>query len=204
MFIGIALFSYTTGYVLTELSSLTLNRRRGLMKIRVKNHIIFCNFYSVDKVFALMEEVRSIPIFADKSIVIIDPDLKELPNEFKHKEVSFVRGYPTDRTVLEKANLVHAIGVLILGIRGLNSSSDALVFSVSSVVKRILSERKRKRRVKVIVETFTQTGYQLFSNGAVDGMVSVHGVHTCMLAQELKHPGICGVFFGGIDEQIWE
>lgn len=196
MFIGIGVIGYMVGVVANELLDWASRKRKGQMTIRFKNHIIICNYPSEERVMDVARELRAIPRFKDRPIVLVNDKLEEIDARLMKKDFHFVRGSTTDESVLKRSGILHCEGVIILSEDPGNERSDDRNYTTGSLVE-ILGQEAGVE-IKTVAELVNRSSLRTFSHTQVDGTVAVEGLTTGLLAQEFNHPGVTGV----IDQMV--
>lgn len=194
--IGIGLIGYLLGAVANGVIAQLTAKRKGLMKITHTGHYLICNCPKVEKVLILVEELRARTQVKDLHIVLIDATLSEAPPEFVNLGVDFVKGSPTEEDVLERANLRHCAGVVVLARDPLLDVCDAETFATGSVLEQLSQDYQVN--IPVVVELVSRKNTRLMSRARTDGVISAEGIADRLLVQELLSPGCTAV----IDELI--
>ena len=107
-------------------------KRKGLLDIKMKNHIIICNYPSNQKILRLKEELQRSSRYAKSDLVLITDVLDELPADLIENKILFVKGDPTTEDVLKKANIKECAGVFILAENMEKPSSDTKTFAIGT------------------------------------------------------------------------
>lgn len=190
--IGIGLIGYLLGTLAESMIDLTSRRKKGLSKIRMKEHIIICHCPSIAKILNIVSELRAVKIHRDTAIVVITEQLEERPPEFLKAQINFINGNPEDIDVLRRANIQTAQSVIALAPTPGSSSSDSSTFTIVSIVEMISSEVNKD--ITTVAEVINSKSDKLFRRTKVDGTVTVEGLTDKMMVQELLHPGIHHTF----------
>ncbi|MCK5437120.1 MAG: NAD-binding protein [Desulfobulbaceae bacterium] len=188
MLVGIGIIGYLIGVVADSVITELTRKKRGLVKIREKNHIILCNYPGTDKILDLVTELKLHPDHTDSVFVLITDDLTELPDDLVKQNIRFVKGDPIREDVLQKANVKECKGVFVLAVDPMNSESDARNFATATIIE--LIEREIGRPIKVIVELVDSKNIPMMKRSMVDGIVSTDGITDCLMVQEFLYPGI--------------
>ena len=189
---GIGLIGYLLGMLAENMIEITSRRKKGLSKIRMKEHLIICHCPSTSKILHIVSEIRAVSDYLDTAIVVISDKLEERPQEFLEKNISFVNGNPEDIDILRKANVESAKGVIILASAQGESNSDASTFTIASSVEFISEETGKD--IITVAELLNEKSGPLFKKTKIDGAVTVEGLTDKMMVQELLHPGIHNTF----------
>ncbi len=192
MFLGIGIISYLIGFLAEHILQNISKTRRGLMKIRDKNHLIICTYPGENKIIEVVNELRAAPQYKKCGIVLISDELEELPENLKALKIHFVKGIPTDEDVLFRANILDCIGVIILADQANLQSSDERSFAIGMIIE--LLEKKHHKPIKTVVEVVSRKNLKLIQRSGVDGLISNDGITSRMLVQEFLYPGIHDIF----------
>jgi len=190
--IGIGLIGYLLGTLAESLIDITSRKRKGQIKIRMKDHIIICHCPTEAKVLSMVDEIRATAGYKTQEIVVVANNLDELPPMFRKKGLHFVKGEPTQEEVLFQAGLKESQGVVILSKKPGCPESDAVTFAIGSVVE--LVEEEIGRSIRSVAEVVSPKNRKLFDRSSIDGAVIVEGVTDKLMVQEFLHPGIHGTF----------
>ena len=86
--IGIGLIGYLLGLLAESMIELASKRKKGISKIRMKEHIIICHCPSISKVLNIVRELRATDTHKNSPIVVISDTLKERPSQFQKGQAS--------------------------------------------------------------------------------------------------------------------
>ncbi|MCK5323768.1 MAG: NAD-binding protein [Desulfobulbaceae bacterium] len=188
MLVGIGVVGYLVGVVADSVINELTRKKRGLVKIKEKNHIIICNNPGTDKILALVTELKLHPDYTDSVFVLITDNLTELPEDLVKKNIRFVKGDPIREDVLVNANVSECKGVFVLAVDPMNPQSDAKNFATATIIE--LIERETGRPIKVVVEMVSSNNIPMMKRSMVDGIVSTEGITDCLMVQEFLYPGV--------------
>lgn len=158
------------------------------MEIMLQGHIIICNYPGLEKVEQLITELRANPNFAKTPIVLVTEMLDELPEPLVKLKIRFVKGFPTDEVILNKAKILDSAGVIILAEDPNNMRSDDRSFTVGSIIEQM--EKEYNHPIKTVVELTSARNMGTMLRTQVDGIVSSENLATNLLAQEFGAPGV--------------
>ena len=190
--VGIGFLGYFLGTVAEGMIDKVTKKRRGIMKIKSKNHVIICNCPSTEKVLQLVRELRANNQYSACTYVLVTEKFDELPDEFKETDVIFLKGNPMYEDVLLKANVTECDGVIVLANDPLDPDSDIQTFAIGAIVEMISSEYNRD--IKVVTELVSKKNFKMMRRAQTDGIVSTDGITDCLLVQEYLYPGLHEVF----------
>ncbi len=188
MLFGIAIIGYMLGMAAESVFDHISRKKRGLVQITKENHIIICNFPSIDKLKNITAELKLHPAYENSFFVIISDSISKLPESLATNEFAFVYGNPISEEVLQKANIKAAAGIFIFACNPSNSDADAITFAIASVIEQL--RQKHSYSCKIVAELIQQENLSLLRKANVDGIVTPDGLTDCLLAQEFLYPGI--------------
>ena len=180
MVVGIALLGLFLGKVTEVMVDISSRRKRGLISMKDKIDLIITGYPSDDKVQNIVAELRNDERYKDLGIVCVNNQLEEKPIWMTPLNVHFVKGVPSDGSVLDRAGIATASTLLILANDSRRIESDDLSTSVCAVVERLRPE------VRTIIEKVRKDGL-LFEVVNADTVVDV--ASPSVLAQEILDPG---------------
>lgn len=183
-FIGLASFPYLVTQVVDLTVEGTNERRRGFADLRdsLREHIIVVNFPDELTVDAIIDQLSSDPLCADKEIVIIADTLQELP--FNREAVHFVHGSSMQIDTLLRANVEEAYVALVLSPTSDRRSADALTAATVSMIEQINSE------IRVIAECSSVEHLTLFDPLRCSAVIPTQNIGAKLLAQEIRDRGL--------------
>ena len=180
MVVGIALLGLFLGKVTEVMVDISSRRKRGLIRMKDKIDLIITGYPSDDKVENIVAELRNDDRYKDLGVVCVNNQLEEKPAWMAALNVHFVKGVPSDGSVLERAGIQTASTLLILANDSRRIESDDLSTSVCAVVEKLRPE------VRTIIEKVRKDGL-LFEVVNADTVVDVAA--PSVLAQEILDPG---------------
>lgn len=188
MLMGIGIIGYLVGVVAENMLERVSKKKRGLMQIKSRDHIIICNFPHLEKIRRLIEELRLSVLYRESPIVLVANTIQELPEELKNLDVQFVHGDPVKEDILLRANINEAKGVFILAYDPGNPQSDEKTFAIGTIIEMI--EREIQRPIRTVVEMVSKDNVKMMQRSRVDGIVSSDGIMDGLLVQEFLNPGV--------------
>lgn len=180
MVVGIALLGLFLGKVTEVMVDIGSRRKRGLVRMKDKMDLLITGYPSDDKVRNIVAELRNDERYQALGIVCVNNQLEEKPAWMTALEVHFVKGVPSDSSVLERAGIDSVSTLLILANDSRRIESDDLSTSVCAVVERLRPE------IRTIIEKVRQDEL-LFEVVNADTIVDV--ASPSVLAQEILDPG---------------
>jgi voltage-gated potassium channel len=188
MIIGIGIIGYLVGSVAETVLDHVSKRKKGLVQMKSKNHIIICNYPHLEKIQRLVEELRASHRYGDCDIVLATDKIAELPEELKGLGLKFVHGDPVREEVLARAKVSECAGVFILARDPGDPSSDEKTFAIGTIIE--LIEREIDRPIRTIAEVVSKDNIKMMQRSQVDGIVSSDGILDGLMIQEFLNPGV--------------
>jgi len=191
MIIGIGIIGYLVGVVADAMLDYGAKKRKGLLQLDLKKHLILCHYPGEQKVLRVQDEIRRSVQYAQTEMVLISDIITELPEGLK-KRIHFVKGDPAREVVLSRANFNKAAGVFILAQDPGDARSDTKSFAVATQIKML--SREQNPDLRVIVEMVSGENRAMMRRSHVDGIVCADGIMDALIAQEFLYPGLNDVF----------
>lgn len=187
--LGIGLIGYLLGIIADAVIDHISRKKKGLGKMRTKNHLVICHCPSTAKILQIAAEFRaSVPSAED--VVVVSDRLDELPPEFQSANISFIKGLPSKEDVLTRAAVTNAAGVIVLSEDSSDLDSDAQGFAVGSTVRHLAGTSGPR----LIVEVARRDNLPMMERIGADGLIPIEGFCENLLVQELMNPGLRQVF----------
>lgn len=182
MLLGISIL----GYTLSSLGSALLERhsmkKRGLMTLKCKEHIIIVHYPGFEKINKVINQLQADSKCIDKQIVLIDDELTCIPEELAKREVLFVSGHPAKSEVLKRANIEKATNVIILSKN--NPDSDSRALAVVLMMETIHPD------IHSVVECTDPDQVKIMKTAGADSVVCIATMSANLLVQEMVDPGV--------------
>ena len=180
MVVGIALLGLFLGKVTEVMVDISSRRKKGLISMKGQVDLIITGYPSSEKVQNIVNELRHDSRFEHSKIVCLNNKIDEKSAWMAALDVHFVKGVPSDSSVLKAAGVDTASTVLILANDPSLVESDDLSTSVCAVVERLRPE------IRTIVEKVRKDAL-VFEVVNADTVVDVAAAS--VLAQEILDPG---------------
>jgi voltage-gated potassium channel len=184
MLFGVGLLGYVLSVAASTLVQAKTRELHGMANVSFKDHLVIFNFPSLGKVLRVLEELRTDASFRDRSVVLIDEDLTELPPELAALDLRFIRGDPTRDATLDRANLDRASHAVVLSPRPGDPHSDALSITITLAIE------ARARGVITVVECVEPGAEELLRKAGCDHVVCTSRFDAHFLGSELLNPGV--------------
>jgi len=188
MLLGIGIIGYLVGVVAEQMIERISKKKRGLMDVKLSNHVIICNYPNSDKILRLIEELHRSHEYAESPIVLVSEGIEELPEELVKLKVRFVKGDPVREEILNKASIKQCAGVFILAEHSDKTSSDSKTFAIGTQIEMI--EREANKPIRTVVELVNKDNLKMMQRSRVDGIVSADGILDGLMVQEFLYPGV--------------
>ena len=188
MIVGIGIIGYLVGSVAETVLDHVSKRKKGLLRMKSKNHILICNYPHFEKIHRLVEELQRSYRYRDCDIVLVTDKIQELPEELKSLGLQFVQGDPVREEVLARANVTECSGVFILARDPGDPSSDEKTFAIGTIIE--LIERENGRPIQTVAEVVNKDNIKMMRRSRVDGIVSSDGILDGLIVQEFLNPGV--------------
>lgn len=192
MLLGIGIIGYLVGVVAESILQRGQRKRKGLLEIKMENHIIICNYPGNQKILRLKNELKRSRRYRESAFVLITDTISELPESLVEQDIRFVKGDPVREDILLKANVLECAGVFVLAEDSEDEGSDTKTFAIGTQIEMI--EREENRPIKVVAEMVSQNNLKMMRRSKVDAIVSADGIMDVLIAQEFLYPGLHAVF----------
>ncbi|MBC58992.1 MAG: hypothetical protein CMQ35_00025 [Gammaproteobacteria bacterium] len=184
MLIGVAIL----GYILSALAAILMENKlkelKGMSTFEKDKHIIICRFIGLTSTLQIVNEMRLDPKTQDTPIVLIDETLDELAKELAEKQVTFIKGNPSNDSVLERANLGGAQAVIIQAELADGENSDLKNLAIA------LNIEKMHPEINTVVHCLNPDNVRFFERCGCDSVVCIMKLVNQVIVQELQDHGI--------------
>ena len=187
MLFGISILGYLLSVVATDLIEARAKELRGMGEAIANDHILLVHNPGINRLSAVVAELRNDPKSAKRAIVLIDEQLEELPPQLHDQAVRFIRGDPTKAETLERANFRGATNAIVLALDPLDAHSDHQSLAVALTLEKLHSE------IITTCEVVDPERVELFKRAGVDGIVCLADLGSNIIVQEALDPGVHGV-----------
>ncbi len=179
---GVGVAAYLLGRMVEIGLEFRLREQRGLVMVKLENHIIICNYPSVRMVDQMIRELRADLRSKDRSIVVVTDAIKEATPE--HEDVHFVRGSPMDEAPLHRASISQAWRAIVLAPNLDLPHADALVSVAVMMVKKL------NQNCLCVVECADRTREALLKSAGADRVVFAGNLASNLVVQETIDYGV--------------
>lgn len=184
MFLGVGFLGFIISQVTTVLVESRSRRRRGMARKRYVDHILIINCPQPDIVVRLAEELRLDSATRRQSLVLVDDQLDEIPDELDAAGIQFVRGNPATEETLSRAGLTRARQVIVLNRDPSDPRSDDRTLSVVLMVEHLHPD------VRTVAQVADPGMVRRLEIAGCDSVLSMQELTTSLLVQELQNPGM--------------
>jgi voltage-gated potassium channel len=176
MFAGIGMLGFFTAGVASEFIEYSLSRRSGIRRVKMKNHVVLCNWNPI------AEEIVHEIIEEGEKIVILAP-LETSPAE----NAEFVRGTSLHIADLDRVDIRNAHSVIILA-EGIADDELASAIDAKSILS-IMNIKKLNPSVHVVVELLKSDSTDNAQRAGADEIVVWGDITAKILARGVIDPG---------------
>jgi voltage-gated potassium channel len=182
--LGIGLLGYLLSFVATTLITARNKETQGMNPSSAQEHVIVIHYPGPSRMIRLIDELlRDASIGPQTRIVLVDPDLPELPAELILRHVHYVRGDPARDETLLKAGLDRARHAVVLLRQNAGPAADALNVAVTLAIE------ARCEQVNTVVECIEPGTEELLRKAGADRIVCAARLDALTVTQELLNPG---------------
>ena len=181
--VGVAFFTVVTGSIASLLVEMRLKERRGLGKVRERNHIVILG--KNENLPKLLENLASIGV---KEVVLVadmeEEEFETLKEPFPEMSMRYVRGDFTKDQVLRRAAVKTSAVVVILAdtAKGLEADEKTLIA--------ILALRSINPSVRVITEVVKEDKIKHILRAGADEVVGYGEFNAAMVGSYVLSPAL--------------
>ncbi len=176
------------GFIISEVAAKMIESRsmrlRGMIDIKLKNHVLIINFSQLETILKIVKELKSDLSTMHKGICLIDETLPELPGELQQLSIKFVRGNPTREKTLLQAGISEASHAIIL------SKDPGDVHSDDQNLATLLMTENLNSKIFSIVEVIDPEKTQQMQIAGCNSAVCASELTANLVIQELQDPGV--------------
>ncbi|MBK1835599.1 potassium channel family protein [Roseibacillus ishigakijimensis] len=186
--LGISIIGLLLGTVSEAVIDHFTRKKKGTLRLTMKDHIIIAGCPSVGRVEHIVCELRHSIVNRETPIAVVTDTLNELPAEFKSNKVSFVKGNIRNPEVAARAAWTEAKDIIVIGDE--ETPGDFDVYTTASYLKNLLPAESKLQILSYIEEA---DSVDLFKKAGLRYVWS-EGMPDRLMAQDLNQPGINEVF----------
>jgi voltage-gated potassium channel len=176
------------GYLLSTVASFLIEARskelKGMGDSMLEDHILVFHFSSKDRLLGLLDEMAGDLMVKDKHVLLVDPDLEELPAELAERGVKFVSGNPIKEATLERANFKSATHAIILARDPTDPASDNHNLAVTLTLEQLYPD------IVTVSECVDPESIPLLYKAGADSVVCLAEMSASVLVSEVSDPGV--------------
>lgn len=191
---GLTLFASLAGEVLTTIFERVEKRRRGMAKLKLKDHCLIVNFPDKERVRLLIEQLRTRDRSEWRDLVIVADNIEQLPFEFDF--VHFVRGDTTMMETYQRACVDSANYAIVLANDPQDPRADALTAAAVSTIEICNSD------IQTVAECVYKHHMPLFQHVRCDQIVFTGQMSVKLLVQEFRDSGTSKAIFRLMDRSM--
>lgn len=196
MVIGIGSLGLFLASMSATLTNMRLKRRIGMMRVRMKEHVIVCNYDSGKK-----EIVKAIVNRGSKVVAVSE---NEIPND--DSGFGFVKGSCLDDDTLVMAGIEHSDSVIILADQDSGPMQDAKTDAMT--VMMAMKVKSKNPGTNVIAEVLLPKSVSHAENAGVDEPIVRGSLSMALISKSIFFPGLskalAGIMSDSNDVEIGE
>ncbi len=182
---GISLVGYLLGSVADTIMASKSKKRRGLMELKLEDHVLICYYPSMEKVREIILEIKEDSSYHGRDIVLVNDQIDELPVEFEDiVKLHFIKGNPSSSDVLKRANVETAKAAIVLARSASEPDSD------NNTLAAVLMIEKLHPAIKTVAEVISKEKIELLENAGCDEIVSMETISSGLIVQTLQDEGV--------------
>ncbi len=186
MVIGIGSLGLFLASMSATLTNMRLKRKIGMMRVRMKEHVIVCNYDSDAK-----DIVRAVINQGTKVVAVSEEEIDD-----EEAGMGFVKGSCLDDETLERAGIAHSDSVIILADQGSGSMQDAKTDAMT--VMMAMKVKSMNPKTHVIAEVLLPKSVSHAERAGVDEPIVRGSLSLSLISRSIYLPGISKVLAGMI------
>ncbi len=113
---GFVIFSTFTAYIASNFIDQKIKERKGLNKVKLRNHIVICGWNNSAKRILkfLVEHINESPVTVVLINELDENTVSTIRNHYEQIDIKFIRGDFTNQDILNRANIKDANQIIIL------------------------------------------------------------------------------------------
>ena len=193
--ITLGCFSTVASQLITKLSEIHERRVKGLVRLRLKGHILIVDWSkNPDKITTVIENLRTDLDTSESPIVILSEAFKELPTQItdNFEDVYFSHGSPTNANTYVQANVAEARTAIVFASGG-DSSADVLTAAAVGVIDDL------HPRLEIVAECLDKQNEGLFRRNGCERIVFTGEIVPLIMAKTAIDRGVGPSVFETLD-----
>lgn len=184
MLFGISILGYLLSMVAAFLIEERNRELKGMSDTQLNGHLLLIHFSSVERLLEVEEQFRADARTKGHALVLVDPDLEELPGELADRGVRFVRGNPVLEETLVRASAGSASQAIILAKDPHDRSTDHHSLAVTLTLEHLWPG------LHTVAECVDPSNVKLLERCGCDSVVCMDELASQLLVQEALDPGV--------------
>lgn len=178
MVFGIGSIGYLLASVSANIVNSSISQRLGRVRVRLREHVIICNFDSTGKDIVKDLNSKSVPV-----VVVNRNEIREEGLEFK-----YVKGSCLDRESLLNAGVSKSDTIIILSGRTPGDGEYAEVDASSILMG--MTVKKSNPDAYVVAEILDSANEQHAVNVGIDEVIVKGRLSSQLISNSIEHPGL--------------
>ena len=193
--ITLGCFSTVASQLITKLSDIHERRVRGLVRLRLKRHILIVDWSkNPDKITTVIENLRTDMDTSESPIVIVSEAFEELPTRVTDNfdDIYFSHGSPTNANTYVQANVGEARTAIVFA-SGEDSSADVLTAAAVGIIDDL------HPRLEIVAECLDKQNEGIFRRNGCERIVYTGEIVPLILAKTAIDRGVGPSVFETLD-----
>ncbi len=193
--ITLGCFSTVASQLITKLSDIHERRVKGLVRLRLKAHILIVDWCkNSDKIMTVIENLRTDLDTSESPIAIVSEAIEELPTQIvdNFDDVYFSHGSPTNANTYVQANVSEARAAIVFA-SGDDSSADVVTAAAVGVIDDL------HPRLEIVAECLDKQNEELFRRNGCERIVFTGEIVPLIMAKTAIDRGVGPSVFETLD-----
>ncbi len=193
--ITLGCFSTVASQLITKLSDIHERRVRGLVRLRLKRHILIVDWSkNPDKITTVIDNLRTDTDTSESPIAIVSEAFEELPTRITDDfdDIYFSHGSPTNANTYVQANVTEAQAAIVFA-SGEDSSADVLTAAAVGIIDDL------HPRLEIVAECLDKQNEGLFRRNGCERIVFTGEIVPLILAKTAIDRGVGPSVFETLD-----
>lgn len=193
--ITLGCFSTVASQLITKLSDIHERRVKGLVRLRLKGHILIVDWSkNPDKITTVIENLRTDLDTSESPIAIVSEAFEVLPTRITDNfdDIYFSHGSPTNANTYIQANVSEARAAIVFA-SGEDSSADVLTAAAAGIIDDL------HPRLEIVAECLDKQNEGLFRRNGCERIVYTGEIVPLILAKTAIDRGVGPSVFETLD-----
>ena len=193
--ITLGCFSTVASQLITKLSDIHERRVKGLVRLRLKGHILIVDWSkNPDKITTVIENLRTDLDTSESPIAIVSETFEELPTRITDNfdDIYFSHGSPTNAHTYVQANVSEAAAAIVFA-SGEDSSADVLTAAAVGIIDDL------HPRLEIVAECLDKQNEGIFRRNGCERIVYTGEIVPLILAKTAIDRGVGPSVFETLD-----